>query len=98
MSRAKYDEFEKIVASTDPSLGFPLISEKFMQKYVNSDVPIDRVILELNNTFTSNQGLGNQQFITCEIKNIIGDDVFGSYISGQNCSGAYRYIQKNLQQ
>ena len=40
--------------------------------------------IQSRSTFTSNQGLGYNETVTCEIVKIENDDVYGKYISSEN--------------
>lgn len=40
--------------------------------------------IKTRSTFTSNQGLGHNETVTCEIVKIENDDVYGKYISSRN--------------
>lgn len=51
----------KIISSTDKSLNLPYPSESFVNKYIekyNKNEKIDVVMVEYDNTITTNQGLG----------------------------------------
>ncbi len=71
---------KKIIATTDKSLGLPLIDDSFLPIFIksyNNGNKILEVELEMVNPIvTTNQGLGHNESITSTINRIVGDDVY----------------------